>query len=120
MPHQIRYLNATPVAVSTDRSLLLLCWSISPLQIHPLYVVCQLPTVVLSGGTLPDRLSWCVLCYVSGPPTTLNSTSCNRLIDTSPHHCELCSVEEGVKRTGDQPGHGLHNGLLWVKHHRRE
>jgi len=50
----------------------------------------------------------------------LSFVSSGRLVYSSLRRRKLCAVEEGVKGAGDQPGHGLHDSLLWFEHYCRE
>ena len=50
---------------------------------------------------------------------TLSFVFRDRPFHPPPYRRELRTVEEDVQGTGDQPGHGLHDGLLWIKHYYR-
>ena len=46
----------------------------------------------------------------------MNVISYNRHVYNPPHPRKLRTVEEGVKGSQGQPGHGLYNDLLRISH----
>ena len=80
----------------------------------------RFPLAFILGIFLQTFLLGTRFSHPSGTPDALSSMSYRRLTCPSPHHRELCPVEESVKGAGDQPRHGLRDRLLWVEQYRCE